>query len=109
MNPKTALTADNIKTWLKDNTDFKPDSYGNFKTSNIFEGKEKFYRLKFQKNSLRFELQICHSATQYSSASKEWIAISSDYYKNIRFSYDKENPDIIKGLIIGKKIIKKSL
>jgi len=44
----------------------------------------KVYRYKFQHHTVRYEVQVCHSATKYSPASKEWVRL-----KTLKYSSDK--------------------
>lgn len=81
MSKKNDLIEKQIKEFLE-SKGWKKDSYGNYqKESN---GKE--YRMKFNDISVRYELKIHHSGTEYSKPSSEWIRLKSGYFKDLSVS-----------------------
>lgn len=65
------------------------DNFGHIK----YSANGKNYRYKFQKHTVRFEVQVLYEATQYSPATKEWLRVKT---YNIKVAYDniqKKNPN----------------
>jgi len=58
------------------------DKYGNMQIS--VNSKE--YRIKFDKISLRYEVKVHYSGTEYSKPSSEWVRLKSGYYKDLSVS-----------------------
>lgn len=70
---------------------WKPDAWGHLrmelkpqKIDGMVDVPARSYRLKFQATSVRLEKQITHPASEYRPAQKEWIRISSSYYKDLK-------------------------
>ena len=73
---------------------WEEDRYGNLKKTNE---KGQLYRIKFNDNALRYEVQIVYEATDYMSQSKSWSRIKSGYYKDIEIIETNNGPKL-KGL-----------
>ena len=61
------------------------DRYGNLKK----QAGKSLYRIKFQANSVRLEKQYTIDASPYSKESKEWVRVTSSYYKDIMVHDDR--------------------
>jgi len=58
------------------------DRFGH--ATKVREGKK--YRYKFQKTSVRYEIEVLISATQYSPASKNWVRLATHDYKDVKIN-----------------------
>lgn len=82
-----------VKAWLLAHSAMEADNYGNFKQTT---NSGKTYRIKFQKISIRFEVQVVFPASEYSPKRTEWMLIEGVYFKDIRITDDNK-------LVIGKR------
>lgn len=73
---KKALTAEG----------WNEDRYGNLKKTN----EKGTYRIKFNENALRYEVQVTYEATKYTSQSKSWVRLRSGFYKDIEIVYTEK-------------------
>lgn len=69
------MQVEEIKTWLLANG-WKEDRYGHFQK----ETESKRYRMKFQAQTVRFEVRI----VMPHDAPDEWVRVASGYYKAVK-------------------------
>ena len=62
------------------------DKYGHMQRD--YQGTK--YRFKIQSHSVRYEIQIRHSATDYSPAQNEWVRRNSGYLKDMSITADSK-------------------
>jgi hypothetical protein len=81
MSKRNNLIEKQLKEFLE-SKGWKKDSYGNYQK----ESDRKEYRMKFNDISVRYELKIHHTGTEYSKPSSEWMRLKSGYFKDLSVS-----------------------
>lgn len=72
----------------------------------VKESGGKKYRIKFQANSVRYEIQVTHEATAYSAQEKAWVRLAGAYYKDVKICpahamRNGNEPVLVDRVIIG--------